>query len=219
MIRLLLGAAAAVVLPAAAAAQSPGIAAGTTGSFGRPLGTSLAAPSAALRYPPGSFGMRAGFGAPFTFNQFNRGPGFFPGFFPGVIAPYPVFYGGGFYGGGFYGGYPSSFAAPGPQPAADYIPSPGVPTRMIEMSNQFPATLTLQFPAAAKVWLDGKEVAGDPAAERVVTSPVLRPGQSYTFKVRAEWDADGKTYEYTREATLGSGDRSRVLVLSGTEKK
>lgn len=101
-------------------------------------------------------------------------------------------------------------------PAPEPIPRSGLPQRGVELSNDYPASLTLEFPAAAKVWLDGKEVTGGAGKERVLISPVLKPGQRYTFKVRAEWDAGGKTYGYTREATLGSGDRSRLLVVSGS---
>jgi uncharacterized protein (TIGR03000 family) len=101
-------------------------------------------------------------------------------------------------------------------PAPELIPRTGLPLRVAELSDEYPATLTLEFPAAAKVWLDGQPVGGEAGKERVLTSPVIRPGQTYTFKVRAEWDAGGKTYRYTREATLGAGDRSKLLVISGS---
>jgi uncharacterized protein (TIGR03000 family) len=101
-------------------------------------------------------------------------------------------------------------------PAPELIPRAGLPPRVVELSDEYPATLTLEFPAAAKVWLDGRPVAGEAGKQRVLTSPVLKPGQTHTFKVRAEWESGGKTYEYTREATLGSGDHSKVLVVSGS---
>ena len=85
------------------------------------------------------------------------------------------------------------------------------------LSNEFPATLTVQFPAAAEVWLDGKKVKGEASTEQVLTSPVLAPGQKYTFAVRARWSSGGKTYEATRSVALGAGDRSRMHILSGDE--
>ncbi len=91
------------------------------------------------------------------------------------------------------------------------------PERTVVLSNEFPATLSLQFPAAAEVWLDGKKVSGDAAAERVLTSPVLRPDQTYTFNVKAHWTIGDKTYETTRVVKLGPGDRSRLLIVSGDE--
>jgi uncharacterized protein (TIGR03000 family) len=213
MSRLLLGAAAVLLLPTATLAQfpqrplppsSPGLAAGTGGMFFR----------------PGPLGMGAGFPTPF---YYNRGViGGYGGLYPyqQFYAPYSSYYGG-FVTGGY--GYSPYFTVPGPfaydQPAMEYIPPPSVPQRVVELSDEYPANLTLEFPAAAKVWLDGKEVAGEPGKERVLTSPVLKTGQQYTFKLRAEWEVKGKTYEYTREVTLGPGDKSKLLVMSGTEKK
>lgn len=210
MSRLLLVAAAALLLPAAVSAQniprplppsSPGLAAGT-GSF-----------------RPGFMGFPAGYPSPF---YYNRGIiGGYGGFYPyqNFYAPATSYFGG--FAGGY--GYWPYFGTPGPfaydQPAVEYIPAQSPPQRIVELSNEYPATLTMEFPAAAKVWLNGKEAEGETGKERVLSSPVLKPGQQYTFKVRAEWERNGKTYEYTREATLGPGDRSKLTVLAGTEKK
>jgi uncharacterized protein (TIGR03000 family) len=206
MSRLLLVAAAALLLPTAVSAQyfprplppsSPGLAAGTGAAFAR----------------PGFMGFPAGY--PFYYNR-----GIVGGY--GSSYPYQNFYAPAtaYFGGNSYWPY---FGLPGPfaydQPAVEYIPPQSPPQRVVELSNEFPATLTLEFPAAAKVWLNGKEVEGEAGKERVLSSPVLKPGQQYTFKVRAEWERNGKTYEYTREATLGPGDRSKLTVLAGTEKK
>ena len=84
------------------------------------------------------------------------------------------------------------------------------------LAREFPATLTLQFPAAADVWLDGKKVEGSAAEERVLTSPTLKPGEDYTFALKARWTADGKTYEATRSVKVGPGDRSRLFDRLGT---
>ena len=53
----------------------------------------------------------------------------------------------------------------------------------------------------------------------ILTSPVLRQGQQHTFLVKARWNSDGKTYETKRAVTLGAGDRSRLLIVSGDEVK
>jgi uncharacterized protein (TIGR03000 family) len=134
-------------------------------------------------------------------------------------------FGGGFVTNSYYGGYGYGyspyFVVPGPsdysypaEPAA-----PAQPAFVVELSGHATASLTLEFPAAANVWLDGKEVPGDPATVRTLTSPVLKPGQEYTFHVKAQWEAGGKTYEYTRDVPLGPGKHSKVLVVSGTELK
>ena len=60
-------------------------------------------------------------------------------------------------------------------------------------------------------------MTGAANAERVLTSPVLSPNQKYTFNIKARWTTGGKTYEAKRSVTLGSGDRSRLMVVSGDE--
>jgi uncharacterized protein (TIGR03000 family) len=90
------------------------------------------------------------------------------------------------------------------------------PQRIVELSGEFPAVLTLEFPAPAEVWLDGKKVEGKAAAVRTISSPILKPGDRYTFHVKAGWTVKGQTYGYNRDVTLETGARSRLLVLLGT---
>ena len=145
---------------------------------------------------------------------------------------YPVFgtyrYGFGGYGysygyGGFgypFGGYgysPYFNAAPILQPVVVGRAWRSAPT--LAVANEFPATLTLQFPARAELWLNGDEVKDVTSDEHVLTSPVLKPGEQFTFDVKARWKVDGREYESTRAVTLGSGDRSRLFIVSGTEVK
>lgn len=120
-------------------------------------------------------------------------------------------------------GYPSiGYISPGPY-ASPQLSVPAAPPlrdeRNAVLVKEFPATLTLQFPAAAEVWLDGKKVEGTAAEERVLNSPVLKPGETYTFAVKGRWTNGGKTYEATRKLTLNSGDRSRLFIVSGEEVK
>ncbi|MBY0513903.1 MAG: hypothetical protein K2P78_08330 [Gemmataceae bacterium] len=161
----------------------------------------------------------------------NFGPGTRPRT-PSLAAPVgrPRVFGGGYYAAPYYGygyapyygyglGYPSPYDpvpyAPYPEPAVVpvYVPPPDPPIRL---SGEGPARLTLTFPAPAEVWLNGEKVEGEAAAERVLTSPQLRPAERFTFRVRARWRADGQTYEFTRELALGPNERSRVGVFAGT---
>lgn len=131
-------------------------------------------------------------------------------------------YGRGYYGPGFGFGYPGGYYDYGYYNAAPRVVEVAPPVRpepTVVLANEFPATLTLQFPAAAEVWLNGSAVPGEAAEERVLTSRVLRPGEHFAFDVKARWTAGGKTYESLRTITLGAGDRSRLLVVSGTEVK
>jgi uncharacterized protein (TIGR03000 family) len=161
------------------------------------------------QWPPGP---RAGFGA--------HPPYVFPPYFLGGWGGYGLsaFYPGVFIGGGYFDPY---YGFPGPgyyeydaAPPSAFQPPPA--PRTVALANEFPATLTLEFPAPAKVWLDGRLAPGQDAAERELTSPVLLPGERHTFKFRARWAVNGQEYETAREVTLGAGDRSKLLVLSGT---
>jgi uncharacterized protein (TIGR03000 family) len=144
-----------------------------------------------------------------------------PNVFVPVIMPWGWWTGWGYqtynpwtgYGYEFGGILPTTPAAPAP-----VVPErPTRPEPTVVLSQEFPATLSLQFPAAAEVWLDGKKEPGAANAERVLTSPVLSPNQKYTFDIKARWTTGSKTYEAKRSVTVGPGDRSRLLVVSGDE--
>lgn len=92
-------------------------------------------------------------------------------------------------------------------------------TSQLTASGGASATLVLQFPAAAEIWVGGKKAGGDPAAEWTLTSPALQTGGSHTFEVKGQWKAGGKTFEYQRSVTVAAGDRSQSQVISGTEVK
>jgi uncharacterized protein (TIGR03000 family) len=137
----------------------------------------------------------------------NHGlPVFFPGF--------PV------YNPGFAFGYP--FNSPIGYPIGSVGLAPvsfeqTIPAEPVNLMREFPATLTLQFPAAAEVWIDGKKVSDTKKEEQVLTSPALRDGETYTFDVKARWIQKGKTFEAKRSVAVAAGDRSRLSIISGTE--
>lgn len=141
----------------------------------------------------------------------------------GPFYPYTANYNGAF---GMYAGFVPSFFgmssanlfAPNPTPLPDDQDFTA-PKYLVAVSGSFSASLTIDFPAAAKVWVDGKELPGKPATERVIHSPAIEAGQQHTFHIKARWQAKGKTYEYTREAKVGPGDRSKIQVVNGTEVK
>jgi len=131
--------------------------------------------------------------------------------------------------GGFGFGYPSLVPVVPVVPVAPVLP---VPTPLplpvaaanrppagppVLISNEFPAVLVLEFPAAAELWLNGVKAEGGPQTEWTLTSPVLRPGGEYTFEVKARWSVADKTFEYRRSFSVAGGRRSRALVLAGTE--
>jgi uncharacterized protein (TIGR03000 family) len=91
--------------------------------------------------------------------------------------------------------------------------------RVVELSHELPATLVMEFPAAAEVWVDGVKSDAKPDREWTLTSPPIKRDEKFTFQVRARWTAGGKTYEVERSVTVPNGKRSRALVVGGTEVK
>ena len=147
--------------------------------------------------------------------------GTYPGY-PGFNSAYYGGFGGGFlsnrYYVPYYGNGPTFRSNDTSSPPASN-PTLPPPQRIVELSGESIATLTLEFPAPARVWLNGDLVEGKPEAIRVLTSPAIRATEKYAFQIRARWERDGQTFEYTREASLHSGDRSKLLVVSGTAVK
>jgi uncharacterized protein (TIGR03000 family) len=98
---------------------------------------------------------------------------------------------------------------------------PAVPARPPEpgivLANEFPAALSVQFPVAARVWLNGTELPGAAKEEFTFESAALPLGASHTFELKARWQQKGKTYEATRTVSVRAGDRSKLIVVSGTE--
>jgi len=77
----------------------------------------------------------------------------------------------------------------------------------------------MEFPAIAEVWVNGVKGEGPATKEWTLSSPVLKIGKEYTFKVKARWTLNGKTYEYERSVDVASGNRSRAQVIAGVEVK
>lgn len=204
-------------LPAAASAQplSPGIAASPGGFGGAPLG---------------GFGAGAGWRSPVPAGPFG-GPkypcaGGVGGGFAPVCPPYQpgfpfsgVWLGGFGFGGAPYYGYGYAPATSFAFPSLTADPPPIQPGPNLAIGDEFPATLTLEFPAPAEVWVNGKQGDGKPTTEWTLTSPLIKTGTEFTFDVKARWTRNGKTYEYTRTVNVASGNRSRALVVAGVEVK
>ena len=67
------------------------------------------------------------------------------------------------------------------------------------------ARLSLTLPERAKVWMAGKEVDAR-ATPVLLESPVLQPGQSYTFDLKLTWPGESRTEERERSVTVAAGD-------------
>lgn len=177
------------------------------GGFGAPAGGGFRIVQAPPVPRSTGFGLGVGYGSGYGLGGSYRGGygygagGFITGgygYSPYYVVPQPTFIGDG---GG--GGAPT------------FVPAD--PSGAGLVSGVLPATLVLEFPAPAKVWLNGVEVPGDADTSWTFTSRDLKRGETATFNVRGRWTANGKTFETVREVPLGPGARSRLLVVSGTE--
>ncbi len=69
------------------------------------------------------------------------------------------------------------------------------------------ATLEMKIPSRARVWIGGKRKR-DSGKERSYTSPALKEGEEYTFKVRIRW----KDQEVKRSITVRAGETMILAV-------
>lgn len=148
---------------------------------------------------------------------------------PPRIPVFPVFYPS-FWGGGYGYGYYGGFAYPGfgQPPAVVVVPqpvfvAPSNPARIAEDTDRaaalVSATLTLELPAAADVWLDGEKQPTSADATRTLAGPPMKLGASYTFKVRAEWADGGTRYKTEQTTAVRAGERGKLTVYAGTPVK
>lgn len=81
--------------------------------------------------------------------------------------------------------------------------------------SEFTARLELVFPAPADVWESGVQLTGSPTADVTLTSPPLKVGAAYTFRVRATWQVQGAKHQVERSVAVKAGERSRLTIVSG----
>jgi uncharacterized protein (TIGR03000 family) len=68
------------------------------------------------------------------------------------------------------------------------------------------AHITLQVPAGAEVWFDGKTTR-QTGTVRQFRSPPLQPGKSYVYELRVRWQQNGKPVEQTRRVNFQANDQ------------
>ena len=187
--------------------------------------TLLPAPAGALRYP-----------APFAPGLANPFVPYRPFFAPAYPPLYGI-YGSNFIGprlgygsGGFYSGYgindnfgnfPVPFTVSATPPLQGTSP---VVTSGPSPDSALTAQLAIEFPAEVELKIDGKTdttrgVKTDAGVTRTVTTRALKPGETATVTVSAEWEQDGKPVEWGREVTLTRGETARLKVARGFPRK
>lgn len=91
----------------------------------------------------------------------------------------------------------------------------GVPTITIDGTREFraaegkpaaaPARLTVELPAAAKLYVDGALVGGE-SATRNFHTPDLTPGKTFYYDLKAEVTVGGKTVTEEKRVLVKAGD-------------
>jgi len=148
----------------------------------------------------GNYGHHNGYG-------WGLGLGYWPSFGYGYGSR-PYYYGG--YGADYYYG-PSDYVYD--VPAYTYTaPTVVVPAegQQAIVNTNTTALLEVKVPASAELWFDGVKTA-QTGALRHFETPVLEPGRSFVYDVRARWtDTSGRVVDRTRQVTIRAGARMGV---------
>jgi uncharacterized protein (TIGR03000 family) len=70
------------------------------------------------------------------------------------------------------------------------------------------ATLVVELPSDAKLFVDDKPTKSTSASRRVFQSPSLEPGNKYSYVLRAELERDGKKYRQTKTIAVRAGQKT-----------
>jgi len=102
-------------------------------------------------------------------------------------------------------------AAPAPGPALPGGAAPPKPAGVqLNPANDFrTATVNVQVPGEAKVFVNGMATTSTGAFRRYVSNG-LEPGYSYTYELRAEIVRDGKTVTDVKSIKLKAGENANV---------
>ncbi|MCA9207181.1 MAG: TIGR03000 domain-containing protein, partial [Planctomycetales bacterium] len=96
--------------------------------------------------------------------------------------------------------YEPSYSSPAPASEPPALPAPAG----TQTSTTGDATLTVNVPSAAKIYVNGRPTTSEGDFRRYV-SRGLSTGYDYTYEVRAEVERDGKKLEETKVVTLRGG--------------
>ena len=136
--------------------------------------------------PRGGYYGGRGYGGGYYHGGYYYGPGIGIG-----IGLYPYGYGYGYYpplaAVPAYGYYPPTVVVQG-QPAVDAPPQQPSPGEAAPKNAQIKVLLA---DPNAKVWFDGNATTST-GTERLFHTPDLTPGTTSTYKIRAQWTANGK---------------------------
>jgi len=153
-------------------------------------------------------------------NNFNNG--FFFWGFPFYSSwfwgyPYPYFYGGfprWYYWNDYaYDPGPAYYTTPdGNYSVAQQQPAPQQPADMPKLDDNA-VLIAVRVPESAVIWFDGDKTTQTGSLREFIT-PVLEPGQRYTYEIKAQWVENGQEVVRTRKMDIYAGDRLMVNFMA-----
>jgi len=80
------------------------------------------------------------------------------------------------------------------------------------------AQIRVLVPAGAQVWVGG-ELTSQTGSERVFSSPVIQPGRTYTYEVKARWMQEGEPVEQVKQVRVQANQTTTVDFSPLVEKQ
>ena len=106
---------------------------------------------------------------------------------------------------------PPPLAAPGAGPMDPvYEDANGVPVPGASAPLETSAAVTVQAPANAEVWVEGRKTTASGSVRRFHTPP-LTPGSRYTYDVTARWEENGRPMMQRQSVSVTAGATAEVV--------
>jgi uncharacterized protein (TIGR03000 family) len=77
------------------------------------------------------------------------------------------------------------------------------------------ARLHVTLPADAELWLNGKQMQRK-GADRDFITPQLKPGQTYSYQVKAQWMQEGRTREEAVDVKVRANETTNVQIAASS---
>jgi uncharacterized protein (TIGR03000 family) len=118
-------------------------------------------------------------------------------------------------GGGMYWG-PGPAPKDGPKPGKDKDGKKGKDGKGEEGAVSAPATILVNLPANAKLFVDGAATTST-SASRVLVTPALPADQQFTYNLKAETVINGQTVVQQQQVTVQGGQQTPVSFKFDTQ--
>jgi len=80
------------------------------------------------------------------------------------------------------------------------------------------ATLNVRLPAQAELYIQDKKM-GQTGVNRTFVTPPLAEGQTYLYRIKAVWSANGYERVVKRTVIVAAGDHASLSILGAADAK